>query len=160
MVVRVRLPLRVQKVKGTQGEKMGMSSIRKLLAKMLEKEASNAFDLWTCLPSYKAAKACHGDYASEFVPSVADVLAEAAMCISFLNGYDHEEEKKRGEFECPCGECTRPKTCKGCDYYADNLMKCRAVEDAPHCDADKPHSRCPFIRGNGGLLFGHTKKEK
>jgi len=122
------------------------------LARELEQEDNAAHDLWSWLPTYKAAKACHGDYAFNVTPSVTDIMIEAAKYLSFLNGYDKEEEKKGGWFECPCQECAGPETCRNCDMYADNLMRCRAVEGAPHCDEGKPHEKCPFIRGNGGLV--------
>lgn len=48
----------------------------------LSEQQNKAFDLWTRLPSYKAAQEAHGDYASEHTPSVADVLTEATIFIS------------------------------------------------------------------------------
>lgn len=131
---------------------MGLRGDIQKLARELGEEHDAASDLWTWLPSHKAAKACHGDYAIEFRPSIADVMREAAMYLAFLNRYDKSEDQKGGWFECPCQECAGPETCHYCDLYADRLMRCRAVEDAPHCDGDKPHPKCPFIRGNGGLL--------
>lgn len=122
------------------------------LGRKLEAEEDAGFDLWTWLPSYKAAKANHGDYASEFRPSTENLLKEAAMYLAFLNGHDKENEQNAGWFECPCGECEKPKTCNNCDIYADTLMRCRAVEGAPSCFCQKPHDRCPFIRGNKGLV--------
>lgn len=122
------------------------------LARCLEQESNAVSDLWSWLPSYKAAQACHGDYATEFCPDNADVMKEAAMYLAFLKGYDKSDDLKAGWFECPCEECDGPKTCRDCDLYVDNLMRCRAVEGAPYCDEGKPHKGCPFIRGNGGLV--------
>lgn len=122
------------------------------LANELENEENAAFDLWTWLPSYKAARANHGDHSSQYRPNVSDILKEASMFISFLYGYSKDKEQEAGWFECPCGECESPGTCKYCDLYADNMMRCRAVEGAPHCPEDKPHEKCPFIRGNNGYV--------
>jgi len=37
----------------------------------LSEQDNKAFDLWTWLPSHKAAQAAHGDYASEHTPLCA-----------------------------------------------------------------------------------------
>lgn len=131
---------------------MGMKEDLMALARTLEHENDAAADLWSWLPSAKAARACHGDYAFEHRPANADVMREAAAYLAFLNGYDKEEDRKAGWFECPCGECAGPGCCGDCESFADKLMRCRAVEGAPHCDLGKPHAQCPFIRGNGGLV--------
>lgn len=122
------------------------------LAAQFDEEEDAASDLWSWLPSHKAAEACHGDYAHEFRPSISAIMIEAAMYLAFLTGYDKSEEQKSGWFECPCGECEGPNTCCRCSAYADMLGRCRAVEGAPHCDQGKPHATCPFMRGNGGLV--------
>lgn len=71
----------------------------------LEQQENKAYDLWTWLPSYKAAKAGHGDYACEHRPSVSDVLAEAALFISHGLNPTAEQVAEAGEFySCPCGE--------------------------------------------------------
>ncbi len=125
------------------------------LAHILEQEKEASHDLWTWLPSYKAAKVCHGDYADEACPPVADVMREAAIYFAFLNGYDKSIDKQAGWFECPCGktsgECIGPGTCRHCDMYVANTMCCKAFDSKPHCDEGKPHKECPFIRGNGGF---------
>lgn len=75
------------------------------LGEDLAKEKNNAYNLWTWLPSYKAAKAAHGDYASEFQPTTADVLTEATMFISHGLSPTQEQAEAAGEFyRCPCGE--------------------------------------------------------
>lgn len=122
------------------------------LGEILKDEENAASDLWTWLPSYKAAKAVHGDYANNHRPSTASVLMEAAIFISFLRGFSKDREKEMGLFECPCGECERPQTCDNCSLYSDGLMRCMAIEGAPSCDEGKPHNNCPFIRGNKGFV--------
>lgn len=71
----------------------------------LSEQDNKAYDLWTWLPSYKAAQAAHGDYASEYRPSVADVLVEAAMFISHgLNPTAEQIEEAGDYYRCPCDE--------------------------------------------------------
>lgn len=71
----------------------------------LEKQDNKAFSLWTWLPSYKAAEAAHGDYASEFRPSVADVLEEASIFIAHGLKPTKAQCEEAGDFyKCPCGE--------------------------------------------------------
>jgi hypothetical protein len=130
---------------------MGLKSEIMNLSRQLEEEENAASDLWSWLPSHKAAQACHGDYAHEFCPDNADVMREAAEYFAFLRGY----EKARGCFECPCQECQGPENCDSCEWFLGErggTGRCRAVEGAPLCDLGKPHERCPFIRGNGGLV--------
>lgn len=75
-------------------------------ANELAKQENRASDLWTWLPSYKAAVRAHGDYAGEHRPSVADVMAEAAMYISHGLNPTLEQINEAGDFyKCPCGEC-------------------------------------------------------
>ena len=79
------------------------------LARDIEREQTAALDLWTWLPSHRAAVKSHGDYASEFAPAPADVMKEACMLLALMNGHNPTNE---GElfgyaewFGCPCGEC-------------------------------------------------------
>lgn len=85
-----------------------MSSARSIIISLgheLSEQQNKAFDLWTWLPSYKAARAAHGDLASEYTPSVADVLAEAAIFISHgLNPNEEQLTEAGGFYKCPCGE--------------------------------------------------------
>jgi hypothetical protein len=77
------------------------------LGVQLSAEKNAAHDLWTWLPSYKVAQLNHRDYASEFCPSVKDVLTEAAMFVSCLQaapGKDYTLEEKEWFARCPCGE--------------------------------------------------------
>lgn len=63
------------------------------------------YDLWTHLPSYKAAVAAHGDYAVEHKPSVADIMIEAAMFLSDKMEVDADMTPDKEEwYSCPCGE--------------------------------------------------------
>lgn len=71
----------------------------------LSEQQNKAFDLWTWLPSYKAAQAAHGDYASEYTPSVSDVLTEAAIYMAHGMNPTDEQRAEAGDFyKCPCGE--------------------------------------------------------
>ena len=85
-----------------------MSSARQAiisLAHELEAQQNEAYSLWTWLPSYKAAEAAHGDYASNHTPSVADVLKEACMFIAHgLNPSDEQRAEAGDFYKCPCGE--------------------------------------------------------
>lgn len=75
------------------------------LGKQLEDESNAAFNLWTWLPSYKDSQKGHGDYASEFMPSVADIMNEA--CCFIADGLNPSEEKikERGYiYKCTCEE--------------------------------------------------------
>lgn len=73
----------------------------------LAKEEDRALDLWTWLPSYKAAVAAHGDYASEYRPPMGDLLCEATLFISHKLNPTPEQMKEAGTFyRCPCGECS------------------------------------------------------
>lgn len=75
------------------------------LGRELEDQANEAFSLWTWLPSYKAAKAAHGDCADNHTPSVADVLKEACMFIAHGLNPTEEQRAEAGDFyKCPCGE--------------------------------------------------------
>ena len=77
------------------------------LGAQLSDEKSSAHDLWTWLPSYKVAEKNHGDYASEFSPSVRDIMVEAAMYISTLKdppGKEQTLDEKEWFTRCPCGQ--------------------------------------------------------
>jgi len=71
----------------------------------LSEQRDRAFDLWTWLPSCKAAQKEHGDYFSEHMPSVADILSEAATFISHGLAPSAEQIMEAGDYyRCPCGE--------------------------------------------------------
>jgi hypothetical protein len=81
------------------------------LGKELEKTQEAADDLWTWLPSYKVCQKHHGDYSFNFMPSLRDIIIEATMYISSLQGHEVTDDKKEWwvqsqlQFErCPCGE--------------------------------------------------------
>jgi len=75
------------------------------LGKELETEDNAAFDLWTWLPSYRAAKQHHGGYATEFLPSVTDIMREAATYIPLMDSDIMEDMMTVVELgKCPCGE--------------------------------------------------------
>lgn len=75
------------------------------MAHTFEMENDAAHDLWTWLPSHKEAEKYHGDYASEFMPSVADVMIEATLFIAHkLNPSDVQRREAGEMYLCPCGE--------------------------------------------------------
>jgi hypothetical protein len=75
------------------------------LGRELSEQDNAAFDLWTHLPSHKAADEHHGDYAAEYRPSVTNVLREAAIFISHKLDPTPEQIKEAGDYySCPCGE--------------------------------------------------------
>lgn len=77
------------------------------LGKQLEEQQNAAHDLWSWLPSYKVAEQHHGDYASNFQPSVKDVLTEAALyvaCVKDGTQRDYNQEERDWFTRCPCGE--------------------------------------------------------
>jgi hypothetical protein len=78
-------------------------------AREIEAQDNAAFDLWTWMPSYKAAQKAHGDYASEHQPSHADLMKETAMFLSELRGHEHTDAECEEWFGCPCGECEHAK---------------------------------------------------
>lgn len=71
------------------------------LGAQLEAEANASFDLWTWLPSHRAAEKYHGDYSSNFIPSVADIIKEAAQ---YLADLQYGRESTEEEYPCPCNE--------------------------------------------------------
>lgn len=52
----------------------------------LAEEQNMAYQLWTWLPSYKEAQKLHGDYASNFIPSIYDIMEEAATVLAEAEG--------------------------------------------------------------------------
>lgn len=76
------------------------------IEQIIKEKADNrdaAFQLWTWLPSYKDAQKHHGDYASEFMPSVHDVMIEACMFIAKGLVITEEDTKNsEGWFTCQC----------------------------------------------------------
>lgn len=79
------------------------------LARQFEAEDNAAFDLWSWLPSHKAAKKAHGDYADEHRPELADLMKEAAMYFAYLKGHEHTQAEIEEWFGCPCKECAHAK---------------------------------------------------
>lgn len=78
---------------------MGLVGQLRSLVRDLDDADNAAFDLWTWLPSYRAAEKHHGDYACEFRPSNADVMIEASQVLGCL-----KHGKPEPEPDCPCGE--------------------------------------------------------
>ena len=65
----------------------------------LSRMKDRAFNLWTWLPSCDAAKRNHGDYYSEFIPTMDNIMHEACEVIfAMKNG----QELPAGD--CPCDE--------------------------------------------------------
>lgn len=125
----------------------------------LANEKNKAFDLWTHLPSYKAAQAAHGDHADNFQPTVADVLAEATLFISHGLNPTVEQRKEAGKlYLCPCGEdhSERPELAP---EEMMNFLKIKTSElsgitldwavDAAICG--KPSA--VYLKPDGGLVF-------
>jgi len=68
-----------------------------------------AFDLWTWLPSHKAATLYHGDYACNHQPDMAAIMEEASGYIAGLLDPERKTEPYWDEGNgyhdgCPCGE--------------------------------------------------------
>jgi len=76
-------------------------------------ESNKALDLSTWLPSYEAAKEYHGDYAFEFIRTPADIMVEASIVFSVLQGYIHTRHEIEEWFSCPCGEPEHFETAEG-----------------------------------------------
>jgi len=72
----------------------------------LAAENAAAHDLWTWLPSHKAAQKHHGDYAAEHCPSNRNVMFEAALYLAVLqaNPREYTAEEQEWFTRCPCGE--------------------------------------------------------
>jgi hypothetical protein len=85
-----------------------MQSPRDMLIKLADElvtQNNRAFDLWTWLPSYRAAQVAHGDYASEHIPSLEDVLLEATVYIQHRCSPTSAQIKEVAHlYSCPCGE--------------------------------------------------------
>lgn len=84
---------------------MGLRGQLQRFARQLDAEDNNAFDLWTWLPSYHAAKKSHGDYSTEFTPEIADILKEATLVMAALAGNTMNMDLVYEWFGCPCGQC-------------------------------------------------------
>lgn len=69
------------------------------LTREFDAEDNAAFDLWTWLPSYKAAQQHHEDHAGDFKPSNADVMIEAAQHFAAIKNVNNTTA-----CPCPCGE--------------------------------------------------------
>jgi hypothetical protein len=83
------------------------------LARQFSEEDNAAFDLWSWLPSHKAAEKFHGDRAFNFRPSNADVMREAALVFSLAkyttdddraSWWKRNKEEADSFFKCPCDE--------------------------------------------------------
>ena len=77
------------------------------LGKELERINTGAHDIWSWLPSQKVAEKHHGEYYSEFQPSIPDVMTEACLYINKLKNRPNEplnDEEKEWFQRCPCGE--------------------------------------------------------
>jgi hypothetical protein len=77
------------------------------LGTVLTEQENKASDLWSWLPSYRAASRAHGDRASDFRPSVIGVMIEAAAYISHgLQPTQEQLKDPSGPYGCPCGKCS------------------------------------------------------
>lgn len=76
------------------------------LGHQLSEERNAAHDLWSWLPSHDVAVKHHGDYASNFQPSVKDVMAEAAQYFAWIkSGRGPLTTEDTSWFNrCPCDE--------------------------------------------------------
>lgn len=72
------------------------------LARQFAAEDNAAFDLWSWLPSHRRASKAHGDYASEYRPSIASLLYEATLVLSGTS--DAKIAEYLDEVGCSCGE--------------------------------------------------------
>ena len=75
------------------------------LAHELEKESEAAFELWTWLPSHRAAEESHEDYASELTPPPHEVMEEANHALRWAAGEPFTPESGLKWIVCPCGVC-------------------------------------------------------
>jgi hypothetical protein len=74
-------------------------------SKQLEERQDRAFDLWSWLPSCKAAQGCLGDYHDELMPEMATIMGEACCYIGDLKAGRPLENEIYG---CPCqGNCLK-----------------------------------------------------
>lgn len=68
----------------------------------LARDQDAASDLWSWLPSHKAAESAYGDYASEHMPPLSDVMREAAIFLSHGMLPTDEQARQENEFYgCP-----------------------------------------------------------
>jgi len=76
------------------------------LGAQLSEERNAAHDLWTWLPTYRVAQKHHKDYASEFAPSVKDIMVEASMYFAHLKRPEVPltPDEKEWFTRCPCDE--------------------------------------------------------
>lgn len=69
----------------------------------LSEEKNAAYNLWSWLPSRRAAEQAHGDYAGNYCPSVRDILEEAATFIGHGMAPTPEQLAEEELYHCPCG---------------------------------------------------------
>jgi len=74
------------------------------LAHEFDAQDNAAFDLWTWLPSHREATKYHGDYASEFMPGIADIMIEASMVLCRMKNGNPviDGDPNVDHFQCPC----------------------------------------------------------
>ena len=74
-------------------------------ANLLEERQDRAYDLWSWLPSCKAAQECLGDYFIQVKPEMASIMEEACYYIGDLKaGRPLDNEI----YKCPCqGDCIK-----------------------------------------------------
>ena len=71
-----------------------------------DSEREEAHDLWTWLPSYKAAEKSHGDYACEFTPPAYVLHGTISHVLAYLiNGSPITDEWIEEWCGCPCDDC-------------------------------------------------------
>lgn len=81
---------------------MDLKSAIQSFARELDRQDNASYDLWSWLPSYRAAKKHHGDCADEFMPMLSDVLIEATEYIASLVA--PEIAQLMHDVDCPCGD--------------------------------------------------------
>lgn len=75
-----------------------------------ERARDRAFDLWTWLPSSKKAQKCLGDYYSEMMPDMAEIMEEATLFIASKCNPEPYELEENTIYQCPCdGNCPKQK---------------------------------------------------
>lgn len=99
---------------------MNLRSMIQDLARDFDAQDEASADLWTWLPSYESVVKRHGDYACEYGPPIAEVMAEAAWLFAVLR----VPEYSRYDFECRCGECPIPSV----DDLQAFVAKCHRPE--------------------------------
>ncbi len=73
------------------------------LAKQLQIEEDIVSDLWTWLPSFREAQKYHGDHYHNYKPKLDNIVLEACLIFSVLNGHGLNSEEY-SIFNCPCTE--------------------------------------------------------